>query len=108
MYEYIDSAYTVAEGAHYCTEIGNFIPWKFNSLAIPCADINCDRNGMVKSMHVLFSRLMLYALLVYAVVGCVQPTSARAEGARAIPDDNLAYPVLITLGNSTGSGFYVN
>ena len=27
---------------------------------------------------------------------------------RAIPDDNLAYPVLITIGNSTGSGFYVS
>jgi len=27
---------------------------------------------------------------------------------RALPDDNLAYPVLITFKNSTGSGFYVN
>lgn len=28
---------------------------------------------------------------------------------RAIPDDNLAYPVLISLGNGTsGSGFYLN
>jgi len=32
-----------------------------------------------------------------------------AEAQRAIPDDNLAYPVLITLKNgSTGSGFYLN
>lgn len=27
---------------------------------------------------------------------------------RALPDDNLAYPVLITLKNSAGSGFYIN
>ena len=28
---------------------------------------------------------------------------------RAVPDDNLAYPVLITLNNgSTGSGFFLN
>ena len=27
---------------------------------------------------------------------------------RAIPDNNLAYPVFVSIGNSTGSGFYVN
>lgn len=27
---------------------------------------------------------------------------------RRLPDDNLAYPVLITCGNSSGSGFFIN
>jgi hypothetical protein len=32
-----------------------------------------------------------------------------AQAQRAIPDDNLGYPVLITLpGVGTGSGFYIN
>lgn len=34
---------------------------------------------------------------------------ANAAPQRALPDDNLAYPVLITLGNgSSGSGFFLN
>lgn len=31
-----------------------------------------------------------------------------AQNLRAIPDDNLAYPVLVITGNTTGSGFYLN
>lgn len=33
---------------------------------------------------------------------------APAQAQRSIPDDNLAYPVLIALGTSLGSGFYLN
>jgi hypothetical protein len=48
--------------------------------------------------------LPIFALFVVLV-------SVKSGGAaqRAIPDDNLAYPVLITLGNgSSGSGFFLN
>jgi len=45
-------------------------------------------------------------LLLAAMIG-ILPVAAEAQ--RAIPDDNLAYPVLITLKNgSAGSGFYLN
>jgi Trypsin-like peptidase domain len=41
--------------------------------------------------------------------GLVVALISLAATHRAIPDDNLAYPVLITLGNgATGSGFYLN
>jgi V8-like Glu-specific endopeptidase len=47
------------------------------------------------------------AHLVVAIICLNQISNAIAK--RAIPDDNLAYPVLITLKNgSTGSGFYLN
>jgi len=35
-------------------------------------------------------------------------TAQEARAQRAIPEDNLAYPVLLTIGNSAGSGFYMN
>jgi hypothetical protein len=47
--------------------------------------------------------------LVLTILIGLPPLSSVADAQRAIPDDNLAYPVLITLRNgSTGSGFYLN
>jgi hypothetical protein len=47
--------------------------------------------------------LLLVVIIILALVGTLVGAN------RAIPDDNLAYPVLITLKNgSTGSGFFVN
>jgi len=45
--------------------------------------------------------LVMIVLTVHLVGGQVVMTQ------RAIPDDNLAYPVLITLNNGNGSGFYL-
>ncbi len=45
--------------------------------------------------------------LLFAVVIALIPVFP-AGAQRALPDDNLAYPVLITLGNGTGSGFFLN
>lgn len=57
--------------------------------------------------------LIRYALascrLVTAAFLATQVVPAFAAGPqRAIPDDNLAYPVLITMTVGTGSGFYIN
>jgi hypothetical protein len=53
------------------------------------------------------SRLARVLLLV--AVSAAQLATGLAATQRAIPDDNLAYPVLITLRNgATGSGFYIN
>src|ERR1700687_4331190 len=55
------------------------------------------------------SRLALCRWLLSAVMIGLRPAASMADTQRAIPDDNLAYPVLITLKNaSTGTGFYVN
>lgn len=49
------------------------------------------------------SSLLLVAIMILSLAGTMFGAN------RAIPDDNLAYPVLITLKNgSTGSGFFVN
>ena len=49
-----------------------------------------------------------YRTLLLAVMILLPPVGSVAAQ-RAIPDDNLAYPVLITLRNgATGSGFYLN
>lgn len=50
-------------------------------------------------------------LLTLSVTFCVLSAHAQqaGRGVRALPDDNLAYPVLIKLSNDrTGSGFYLN
>jgi hypothetical protein len=55
----------------------------------------------------------VYGFTLVAGFLCVYTSSGVAEDQRAIPDDNLAYPVLITVNEksgalrSTGSGFYV-
>lgn len=50
-----------------------------------------------------------YASLLLGAVSAVHPAGSIADEQRAIPEDNLAYPVLIMWENgSTGSGFYVN
>jgi S1-C subfamily serine protease len=46
------------------------------------------------------------AVQVPPPVAPVQTTSPQPS-LRAIPDDNLAYPVFVVAGNSTGSGFYM-
>lgn len=55
---------------------------------------------------------MRYLLYVLTLTVSLYPVDAQQNPApanqRALPDDNLAYPVLITLRNSTGSGFYLN
>jgi hypothetical protein len=42
------------------------------------------------------------------VVVLTIPLANGQQAARALPDDNLAYPVLVTIGNSKGSGFYLS
>jgi S1-C subfamily serine protease len=43
------------------------------------------------------------------VLSAVMMTMVQlASAQRAIPEDNLAYPVLLTIGNTAGSGFYLN
>jgi hypothetical protein len=55
------------------------------------------------------SRSRLFRTLLLAVMIGMPPVGSMAEAQRAIPDDNLAYPVLITLKNgNAGSGFYLN
>src|SRR5271169_2963059 len=55
------------------------------------------------------SRSRIYLALSLAVIIGLPPVGSFAASQRAIPDDNLAYPVLITLKNgSTGSGFFLN
>ena len=46
------------------------------------------------------------ASLALTVLMITMPRLAPAQ--RAIPEDNLAYPVLLTIGATTGSGFYLN
>jgi hypothetical protein len=43
-----------------------------------------------------------------AVILALIPMITDVVADRAIPEDNLAYPVLITLPGTTGSGFYLN
>lgn len=63
---------------------------------------------MTKTMAAIL-RLGPYQWLLLAVMISLRPADSIADEQRAIPDDNLAYPVLITLKNGfTGSGFYVN
>lgn len=50
----------------------------------------------------LFGKRSLLALAIGLI------SVPLAEARRAIPDDNLAYPVLITFKGSTGSGFFLN
>ncbi len=51
-------------------------------------------------------RQWLFALLI-ALLLLIRP--GEGEASRAIPDDNLAYPVLVTLDNgATGSAFFLN
>lgn len=58
---------------------------------------------------VSISRPWFFRTLLLAVMIGMLSTGRVAEAQRAIPDDNLAYPVLITLKNgSAGSGFYLN
>jgi hypothetical protein len=45
-------------------------------------------------------------LLLAVAIGLIPVLPVRAQ--RALPDDNLAYPVLITLKRGTGSGFFLN
>ena len=53
------------------------------------------------------SKCCFVYLLVIFLIGVACEVDARAQ--RAIPDDNLAYPVLLTLGDgSSGSGFFLN
>jgi hypothetical protein len=55
------------------------------------------------------SRSRLFRTLLLAVMIGMPLLGSMAEAQRAIPDDNLAYPVLITLRNgNAGSGFYLN
>lgn len=58
--------------------------------------------------RLLISPSRLYhTLLLVAVIGMLPVSMAASQ--QEIPDDNLAYPVLITLRNGdTGSGFYIN
>lgn len=50
--------------------------------------------------------LLRAVVLMVAALTVLLPTSLRAQ--RAIPDDNLAYPVLFTTSANAGSGFYYN
>jgi len=43
-----------------------------------------------------------------ALSALMMTTMQLAFAQRAIPEDNLAYPVLLTIGNTAGSGFYVS
>src|ERR1035438_5994369 len=53
--------------------------------------------------------LTSYWILRSLVVMClIPPILCSQTKSRSIPDDNLAIPVLITIGNTTGSGFFVN
>jgi hypothetical protein len=53
-----------------------------------------------------FNRYRLLRWLLAAIICLAAIGSAGAK--RAIPEDNLAYPVLLLLGNSSGSGFFLN
>ena len=50
------------------------------------------------------SRLLRFLILI-AVFGPIPGFCQKVQ--RALPDDNLAYPVLVTFKNSQGSGFYL-
>lgn len=55
---------------------------------------------------------MRYFLVALALTVLLCPADAQTNQSpvnqRAFPDDNLGYPILITAGNSSGSGFYLN
>jgi Trypsin-like peptidase domain len=51
-------------------------------------------------------RLVRNAWLLALALLSGSPFAASAQ--IAVPEDNLAYPVLVTIGQSTGSGFYLN
>jgi hypothetical protein len=60
-------------------------------------------------MKAIFSRLSAQLWFILAVAACAHAQAVNPPSQRAIPDDNLGYPVLITLGNgSSGSGFYID
>jgi len=71
---------------------------------------DCDCNMMGPGRKPLsIPRSRLYRTVLLAVMIGLPPVGGMASAQRAIPDDNLAYPVLITLKNgATGSGFYLN
>ncbi len=48
---------------------------------------------------------IFYLILLIIIGASICPYGALAR--RQVPDNNLAYPVLITLGKSTGSGFFI-
>ncbi len=50
-----------------------------------------------------FASLTFTALMIL-----MPPPEHLASAQRAIPEDNLAYPVLLTIGNTAGSGFYIS
>jgi hypothetical protein len=66
--------------------------------------------GVGNHMVTLRSSFLVSATLLYCLTGLGQGQQAPVSvSARAIPDDNLAYPVLVTLGdNSSASGFFLN
>jgi hypothetical protein len=47
-------------------------------------------------------------LATFALTAFLFATPSLVPAQRAIPEDNLAYPVLLTIGTATGSGFYLN
>src|SRR5437016_5105118 len=51
------------------------------------------------------TRLLRLLVLICSVM--LSSLQAQTRN-RALPDDNLAYPVLIGIGNGTGSGFFAN
>src|SRR6185437_8026032 len=62
------------------------------------------RNRIIRTSLQLSVRLVFAAL-----VGLLISVHCRAASQRAIPDDNLAYPVLIKVeSTSSGSGFFLN
>jgi hypothetical protein len=65
-----------------------------------CMERKCSqtfrRKYFVRTVHALFCVLLTLP-------------SVRAEAQRSLPDDNLGYPVLVTLADgSSGSGFFLN
>lgn len=56
-------------------------------------------------MKKVFSKIIICFSCYATILFLFQPD---AESIRDIPDDNLAYPVLLVSGNSTGSGFFYN
>lgn len=50
----------------------------------------------------------LFLLLGISVSLPAQQAPQQTPSRRSLPDDNLAYPILIEIGNSTGSGFFMN
>lgn len=49
-----------------------------------------------------------WSVLLVATVACLLLPASRVCAQRSIPDDNLAYPVLVQLPDGLSSGFYLN